>query len=98
MKKDIKELLLKRAKGFYYNEEVAEYDVVGRCKFFLCKKHRRLYFGAGYLVVKIAKIYVGNKIVRLGKPAVMLCRPYLDKKALKTFAKKRRFTLKKAKQ
>lgn len=67
MEKNLRELLVKRANGFYYNEEVAEYDVVGGDKFVLCKKHSRLYLGNGYLRIKIAKIYVGNRIVRLNK-------------------------------
>ena len=55
--KNLVEAIRKRAYGFYYSEENVEYELTGGGKFLLCKNKKRAYFGAGFLKIKIKKVF-----------------------------------------
>ena len=51
------EAITRRAYGFYYDEENVEYESKNSGKYLLCKNKNRVYFGSGYLKIKIKKLF-----------------------------------------
>lgn len=60
-KKDVWELIEKRAKGFSYTEEVVEYESQKNKKFVFCEHNSRIVFSRrGF--VKVKKIFKNDEI------------------------------------